>query len=334
MEPKMNVQKLKMLYLAKLFMEETDDEHRLTAQQIMGRLADWDISSNRKTLYEDLALLQEFGLDIQKERRGKDWFYYLGARDFELPELKLLVDSVQSAKFMTERRSRELIEKLGMLVSRYQSRYLHRQVAISGRVKSANVNIYDNVDKIHDAINANRQIRFKYYQWNVRKEKVYGHDGRWYHISPWALMWDDENYYLVGYDEEAEEKPLRHYRVDKMESLKITEEPRKGKKDFREFDLPHYTKSLFGMFGGEEKKVSLEAKNNMAGILIDRFGKDIFLVPVDEDHFKTQVDVAVSNQFFGWIFALGGDIRITGPEDVVEKMRREAKRLSEQYKEE
>ena len=119
-----------------------------------------------------------------------------------------------------------------------------------------------------------------------------------------------------------------------MESLKITEEPRKGKKDFREFDLPHYTKSLFGMFGGEEKKVSLEAKNNMAGILIDRFGKDIFLVPVDEDHFRTQVDVAVSNQFFGWIFALGGDIRITGPEDVVEKMRREAKRLSEQYKEE
>ena len=195
-----------------------------------------------------------------------------------------------------------------------------------------NVNIYDNVDKLHEAINANRQIRFKYYRWNVQKEKIYGHDGGWYQISPWALMWDDENYYLVGYDAEADERPIRHYRVDKMERLSLTEEPRQGQKDFRVFDLAHYTKSLFGMFGGEEKRVLLEAENDMAGILMDRFGKDIILVPTDEEHFKTVVTVAVSRQFYGWIFALGEGIRITGPEEVVAEMKQEAARLAEQYK--
>ena len=327
-----NNQKLKMLYLAKIFMEETDDDHRLTLQQIMTRLKDHGISSNRKTLYEDLELLGNYGLDILSEREGNQHYYYLGARDFELPELKLLVDSVQSAKFMTERRSRELIQKLETLTSRHQAQSLRRQVAISGRVKSMNVNIYDNVDKLHEAINANRQIRFKYYRWNVQKEKIYGHDGGWYQISPWALMWDDENYYLVGYDAEADERPIRHYRVDKMERLSLTEEPRQGQKDFRLFDLAHYTKSLFGMFGGEEKRVLLEAENDMAGILMDRFGKDIILVPTDEEHFKTVVTVAVSRQFYGWIFALGEGIRITGPEEVVAEMKQEASRLAEQYK--
>ena len=322
-------QKLKMLSLTKIFSEETDDTHALTMPEIIEKLGSYGVNADRKTLYQDFDELRRYGIDIISEQTGRSCYYHLGQRIFELPELKLLVDSVQSAKFITDKKSTKLIRKLESLVSKYEAKQLHRQVTIYGRVKTMNESIYYNVDKIHDAINASCQIRFKYFQWNIKKEMQLRKEGAWYQISPWALMWDDENYYLVAYD--AVDDAIKHYRVDKMLRISVTDKKRQGQEQFKQFNLPKYTKSLFGMFSGEETNVTLEAANSMAGILIDRFGKDIFIVPIDENHFRTSVNVTVSRQFLGWIMALGKDIQIVSPNSVVEKMQIEAKRLADQY---
>lgn len=328
-ERKGDNQKLKMLYLAKIFSEETDDQHSLTMLEIITKLAANGVNADRKTLYLDFEELRRFGLDIIATKVGRDCYYHLGNRDFELPELKLLVDSVQSAKFITDKKSNELIKKLEALVSKHEGKQLHRQVVISGRIKTMNESIYYNVDKLHEAISAGCQIRFKYYQWNVQKKMELRKDGDWYQISPWALMWDDENYYLVGYD--TEDDKIKHYRVDKMLRISILDDKREGLDQFKKFNMPRYTKSLFGMYGGEETSVTIEGRNDMVGVMIDRFGKDIFLVPIDDGHFRTVVNVAVSNQFLGWIMALGDGIKITGPEPVVQQMKAEIARLSAQY---
>lgn len=321
--------KMKMLHLIRIFTEDTDDEHALTLQDIIAKLSSVDITADRKTLYADFEDLRHYGFDIIAEQRNRTTYYHLGERDFELPELKLLVDSVQSAKFITTRKSRELIKKLEKYVSRYQAAQLHRQVFIAGRVKSMNESIYYNVDKLHDAINSGVQICFQYGQWNLNKEMELRREGAWYQVSPWALTWDDENYYLVAFDAEAD--MIKHYRVDKMLRITATEEPRQGKKTFKAFDMAKYSKSVFGMFTGEETAVTLEAENHMAGVVIDRFGKDITITPVDDAHFRTTVNVTVSPQFIGWIIALGKSIRIVGPAAVVERMREEIRRLNEQY---
>jgi predicted DNA-binding transcriptional regulator YafY len=328
-ERKGDNQKLKMLYLVKIFSEETDDLHQLTMPEIISRLASYGVNANRKTLYLDFEELRNFGLDIITNKVGHDYYYGLGSRDFELPELKLLVDSVQASKFITDKKSSELIKKLESLVSRYEGKQLQRQVVISGRVKAMNESIYYNIDRLHEAIGNGYQIRFKYYQWNVNKEMILRKDGAWYQVSPWALMWDDENYYLVAYD--ATDGKIKHYRVDKMLSISVTKEKRLGQEQFKRFDMPRYTKSLFGMYGGEIVKVTLEARNDMVGVIIDRFGKDILIAPVDSERFRVNVDVSMSNQFLGWIMAVGDGIKIIGPAAVVEKMREEVRRLADQY---
>ena len=322
-------QKLKMLYLTKIFMEETDDEHALTMPQLIEKLNAYGVNADRKTLYMDMEELRTFGLDIISEQQGRKWYYYIGARDFELPELKLLVDSVQSSKFITDRKSSELRRKIESLASRHEAKKLQRQVFIAGRIKTMNESIYYNVDRLHEAIGTDSQIRFKYYQWNVNKEMELRRDGEWYQTSPWSLMWDDENYYLIAYN--SEDGTIRHYRVDKMLDISTVDERREGKEEFKKFDLPHYTRSLFGMFGGEEKKITIEAANEMVGVMIDRFGKDIIITPLDEGRVSITVNVAVSDQFLGWIIALGEGVRITAPEDVVDQMRQAARRLTEQY---
>ena len=322
-------QKLKMLYLAKIFSEHTDDERGLTMPELIERLAAYDVSADRKTLYADLEELRRFGMDIISEQRGHSTFYSLGAREFELPELKLLVDSVQAAKFITDRKSRDLIRKLEGLVSQRQAGQLHRQVLIAGRVKTMNESIYYNIDKLHTAINADQQIRFQYFQWNVRKEMELRHDGQWYQVSPWALMWDDENYYLVAFDAAAGK--IKHYRVDKMLRIRLLEERRRGREHFRDFDMGSYARGMFGMFGGEEEDVALEGEGCMVGAVIDRFGKDIPITPLEGGRFRAGVRVVASEQFFAWIVGLGGGVRIVGPERVVAAMREVARRLREEY---
>ena len=322
-------QKLKLLYLTKILMEETDDGHGLSRQNIIDRLNARGISADRKTLYSDFEELRAFGIDIITEHEGNDWTYHIGEREFELAELKLMVDSVQSARFITERKSRELIKKLESLVSRHEAKQLHRQVLISGRVKTMNESIYYNVDKIHTAINADSRIRFQYFQWNVKKEMVLRHNGAWYQVSPLALVWDNENYYLIGYDSAS--RQIRHYRVDKMLKISATAQKREGRDAFSSIDIPGYSRQLFGMYGGEETRVALEASDHMAGILIDRFGQDIRIIPGNNATFTAYVNVAVSPQFLGWVFSLGKDVRILGPEKVVEMMKEEGVRLLHQY---
>ena len=328
-ERKGDHQKLKMLYLAKIFLKETDAQHALTMPEIIDKLSLCGVNADRKTLYLDFEELRDFGIDIAAERAGRSCRYRLANRDFELPELKLLVDAVQSSKFITDKKSNELIRKLESLASKYDAKLLQRQVIISGRVKTMNESIYHNVDKLHDAINAGCQIRFIYFQWNIKKQMAVRKDGAWYQISPWALMWNDGYYYLVAYD--ANENMIKHYRVDKMMKICVVDEKRKGQELFRKFSTPRYYKSLFGMNSGKETNVTLEAANHMAGILIDRFGKDIFIDRKDEDHFRTTVNVTVSSSFLGWIMSLGEDIRIVYPKSVVDMMAHEAQRLAAQY---
>ena len=328
-ERKGDNQKQKMLYLARLFMEETDDDHYITMPEILQKLAENGVNADRKTIYRDIEELKKFGLDILTSQDGRNYYYYLGSRDFELAELKLLVDAVQSSKFISEHKSRDLIGKIESLASRHDASQLHRQVLIAGRVKTMNESIYYNVDKLHTAINSDRQIKFRYYDWDLDKQLKPRYDGMWYQLSPWALVWDDEMYYLVVFD--SKHDTVTHYRVDKMKEITILDDAREGKEAFRGFNLADYTKSLFGMYAGKETRVTLEAENYMVGVLIDRFGKDIIIAPVDDDHFKTTVTVAVSKHFLGWVISLGGGVRIAGPENVVEQMKNMIEQLSESY---
>ncbi len=327
--PKGNNQKLKLLYLARIFMEETDEGHGLTMPELISRLDEYGVQASRKTLYLDLEELRHFGLDIVAQPFRNICTYHLASREFELAELKLLVDSVQSAKFITEKKSRQLIRKLESLASSHEARMLQRQVLITGRVKTMNESIYYNVDKLHTAIHSNSIIRFHYFQWDVHKNMQLRHDGAWYVVSPWALARNDENYYLVGYD--AASDRIKHYRVDKMLHISLENQPRQGQERLKDFDPASYSRRLFGMFGGREVKVTLEAENRLAGIIIDRFGKDVRLIPRDDTRFTVTVDVAVSGQFLGWITGLGEGIRVVGPPEVVAQMRATAARLTEQY---
>lgn len=322
-------QKTKLLSLVRIFEMETDENHPITIKQLIEKLESSGTPADRKTLYSDIEELRGAGYDIISENRGRYSNYYLGARRFELAEIKLLVDSVQSAKFITERKSGMLIKKLEDFVSIHQAKHLKRQVIISGRVKTMNESIYYNVDKLHAAIAEKKQIQFQYFQWNRNKNMEIRKGGKLYRVSPYCLMWDDENYYLVAYDEKSD--ILKHYRVDKMKSITMLGEKILGEKKFQEFNVAKYSNSLFGMFGGEPEHVTLHCKNDMAGIIIDRFGKQITLTSIDNDSFKVVVDVAISPQFLAWVIALGEGARITAPSHVVEQMRGEVERLSRQY---
>lgn len=328
--PRGTNQKFKLYRLAQIMLERTDDDHYITMPEIMSALGEYEITADRKSIYNDLRDLETLGIEVEGEPVGNRYHYHVVNRPFELPELKLLVDAIQSSKFITERKTNALIKKLEQLVSKYEAVKLQRQVYVTGRIKTMNESIYYTVDAIHNAISENKKIKFQYYQWNVKKEMELRHNGAWYHISPWGLSWDDENYYLVGYDSDAGQ--IKHYRVDKMLHIQMSEEKREGKEHFKKLDMADYAKKSFGMFGGKEQEVKLLVTNNLAGVIIDRFGKDVMMIPEDEDHFTVNVDVHVSKQFLGWIISLGEGVRIVGPSEVVEQMKQEIERLVRQYK--
>lgn len=314
--PKGKNQKLKLYYLSKILIEKTDEEHSLTIREIQDELLKYDVTADRKSLYDDVDALRVMGIEVAKERIGSTYGYRVISKQFEIAELKLLVDAIQSSKFITEKKSNALIKKLTGFASSYEEDQLRRQVYVSGRIKSMNESIYYNVDEIHEAIAENLQIRFEYYQWNLEKKLVPRRE-KPYVVSPWALHWDDENYYLIAYDSESGK--IKHYRVDKMRRITVLDEKREGKDIFKAFNMVAYAKKNFGMFGGEERNVTLVFKNTMVGVLIDRFGKDIHIHRVDDDRSETTVTVFVSDQFFGWVFGLGGEVKILEPKDVKEQ---------------
>lgn len=303
-----NNQKLKLLYLTKIFMEKTDDSHALTLAEITAQLNAYEVTADRKTLYLDFEELKRYGLDIVSEQCGKTVVYHLASRQFELAELKLLVDSVQSAKFITEKKSNSLIKKLESLVSEHEAKQLHRQVITAGRVKTMNESILINVDSIPRCPSMiTSRLAFQYFQWTPAKERELRHDGQRYVISPWHLVWDAENYYMIGYDSYSE--MIKHFRVDKMLRISSTDEKREGQKKMKELNIAAYSRSLFGMLGGESKHVTLECHNSMAGIIIDRFGKDTPMMKKDDEHFMAHVDVIPSDQFLGWLLDLAVELK-------------------------
>lgn len=308
--PKSYGQKLKILYLAQLLCERSDESHPLTTKEIIDYLAVQGIHAERKSIYDDISALQNFGMDIIAIRE-KPGGYYLASRRFELAELKLLVDAVQASKFVTTKKSRELISKLETLTSHREAGQLHRQVIVAQRGKSSNEQIYYNVDEIYAAIAADCAIRFQYFEWSVRKEMVPRKNGAYYEVSPWLLTWEDENYYLIAYDSAA--GILKYYRVDKMLHLTVCETPREGRAVFDTLDIAGFAKKTFGMFAGDETMVILQCDASLTGVMIDRFGLDVAMRPDGKDQIRVRANVAVSRQFFGWLAGLGSGVRIMSP---------------------
>lgn len=322
-------QKLKMMYLAKLFYNETDENHGVTMPEIIAYLDRNDIKAERKSIYSDMELLKDWGMDIISDGAGKNTRYLLASRDFELAELKLLVDSVQAAKFITEKKSRTLIGKIEKMTSKYEAGELQHQVFVSGRVKAGNESVYYNVDMISQAIDADCEIEFYYCSWNTDKQLVKRRGGDIYVVSPFALVWDDEYYYLVGIEDGS--NLIKHFRVDKMMNMSLNSNRRKGTEIFEKIDMASYSKRLFGMFEGEIMKVRIKAADDMAGVFIDRFGNEIPIIKGSDGTFETVVEVAVSRQFIGWIIGLGESVTILGPDKAVEEIQKQVRFLNDRY---
>ena len=326
--PKGTNQKRKLMVLARFLQKHSDEEHPLTLGQLQEELERWNAPAERKSIYDDMEQLRQLGLDVQT-RRGVGGGWFIGQRDFELAELKLLVDAVQSSRFLTQKKSSALIGKLESLASVHQARQLQRQVYVDRRIKTMNESIFYNVDRLHGAIGANRVISFHYFEMNMNKERVFRRGGAEYQVTPYGLIWDNENYYLAGFDHLHRE--MRHYRVDKMAELAVTCLPVEGVA--ADFDIASYAQKHFGMFSGKEGLVSLRCDNRLVGVVLDRFGREVILVPDGEAHFTVTVQAVVSPQFLGWVFGLGAGVEIKAPNWAREMLRRQLEAVAEHYKE-
>ncbi len=325
-----HAQKLKPLYIMDYLLKNSDEQHPVSMKQIISYLESQGISAERKSVYSDIDALRFYGLDIVQSESGKTTGYFIGERTFELPELKLLVDSVQSSKFITRNKTGSLIKKIETLASMHEAQLLQRQVFVANRIKQMNESIYYNVDEIHNGISHNKQIRFKYFRYTVDKKKEYRRGGDFYQVSPFALTWDDENYYLIAYDSEFGE--IRHFRVDKMDKISVTETDRDGMSTYKALDIGVYTKKVFGMFSGTEERVTLRFDNSLVGAVLDRLGQDSMIIPDGDSHFTVTTDVIVSPQFFAWVAGFGPDARIVSPEIVVSQMRDHIESVAQQYR--
>ena len=320
-------QKLKLLLLRDYLLQNTDENHGVTVRQMIEHLDRCGVKAERKSLYSDLDALGEggYGMDILSDN-GR---YSLASRDFELQEVKLLVDMVQSSNFITKRKTQALIKKLETLVSVHDAKLLERNVYVRNRVKAMNESVYINVDKISEAIADDRLLRFQYFQYNTRKQKELRHGGRLHEVSPFALIWVDQNYYLLAYS--AEHESMRHYRVDRMTRITSAEGPRRGKEVFAGTDMSTYTTKVFNMFTGEEKRVRLRCDASLADPVIDRFGEDVSMIPEGDDAFTVTVDVVVSPQFYAWLTPFGTRVEILDPPEVREGFRRQLQALLKLY---
>lgn len=328
--PRSEGQKLKLIRLLTLLIEHTDETHGLTMPEIVSALGEYGITAERKSLYDDLLALEELGFTVEKTSTRPPR-YYLAERIFELAELKLLVDAIQSSKFITEERSRLLIDKLKRFAGKYGSQELSRTVYVEGRAKTMNRAVLYSIDEIHRAINLEREISFKYFSYNYKKERVLHRGGAVYNVSPLALIWREENYYLVAYDGQTD--TIRNFRVDKMCEVTLTDRDRLIPEGQRRLNSADYSRKIFGMYRGEETAVTLECTHNMANIFIDRFGQDVPLIPC-EGGFRASVNVMVSPQFYGWLMGLGTDVRIKSPEWVRRGYLDELKKIVDCYGEE
>lgn len=328
--PKMPNQKLKLLYLMKIFLEKTDESHPITLAELSEELGKYGISAERKSLYDDIETLRVYGINVcvKRDRRVG---YYVAERDFAPAELKMLVDAVQSSKCISPKKSSELIRKIESLGSRYQGAELHGQVNMEHRLKATNEEIYKNIEYIYTAISTNKKIRCKYFEWNSYKQRILRKDGKLYFLDPLALHWDDENYYLIAY--EAESQLIKHFRVDKLLSVVVLDEDREDVREVVDFQVPLYSRQLFGMYGGESSNVVIRCHNSLAGVVIDRFGIDVTILSNKDDHFVFSAKVMVSPTFFSWIMGFGDKMKVLSPEPVANRIKSLAEELVRCYEE-
>jgi len=301
--------KLRILYLARFLAQQSDEEHPVTLQEILEELSRCGIDAERKSVYDDLEQLRMFGMDIVSVK-GKNFGYYLGQRDFQLPELKMLIDVVQASPFLTRGKSMDLIAKLEALASRPQAHQLRRQVYVMNRVRTDNERLYYAVDGINTAINLDRKVAFRYFDWTAGGRKIYRREGRLYTADPVALC-VDRHYYLVAYDSAI--SSYRHYRVDRMEELTVTDQPRSPLPEG--FDLGEYVKTIFDMYNGETRTVTLRFARHLTNVVTDRFGTTAH-IRADGDDFALTAAVEVGPTFFGWLFQLGAEAELVKPADV------------------
>lgn len=323
--PRSEKQKLKLYYVIDIMEKLTDEDHPISVGEIIDRLSAIGISAERKSIYRDFEAMESLGYEIIPVH-NKRFRYYLANRRFETAELRLLVDAVQASRFITKRKSNELIKKLEGLTTVYDAEKLQSQVFVANRIKSSNESIYYNVDRIHNAIQANAKIVFSYFNWDLRKNKVYRRGGQSYHISPWALCWMNENYYMVGYETESQQ--IKHFRVDRMASISLTSESRDGKDKFKDIDMAVYAKRFFGMYNGDIDSVTLNCSKDLTNAVIDRFGSDVaFNVSDDGESFDVTVDVALSPVFYAWVFTFGGAVKIISPAYAADELKNMAKQF-------
>ena len=318
--------KRKLPILAKMLLERSDEEHPISRQEMQEELERWGLSAERKSIYDDMEQLQELGLDVHS-RQGRGGGWYVGAREFELAELKLLVDAVQSSRFLTKRKSDALIRKLEGLTSVHQARQLQRQVYVDRRVKTMNESIFYNVDRLQGAIAANKVVTFRYFEYNARRERVFRREGERYRLTPYSLIWDSENYYLAGWDEHRNE--VRHYRVDKMADIVVSQSKGYPRGDWT---AEGYARKHFGMFSGTPCRLKLRCEDRLAGVVIDRFGLEVPLSPDGEGHFTVTVDVVASPPLWGWLFGLGLGVEVLGPEWAAEEFAARLERAAALYR--
>lgn len=326
--PRSANQKKKLMILRKILLERTDENRVLTMRELISALAANDIRAERKSVYDDINALRELGLDV-RVKRGKSVGYYVDERDFGPAELKLLADAVSSSKFITESQCRELMQKLAALAGANDRKYLNRSVYVSNRVRGeAGSEIYKSIDVLFEAMNADRQVSFKYFNWNAKKQKEYRRGGEKYTVSPWSLIWDDSHYYLAAFDSGRHE--MRHYRVDKIESAAMIEESRReGEHEFKRYDVGTACEgSMFGMFGGRTETVTLRCDNSCANTMIDRFGRGVTVLN-DGDSFRIHVKIVPGETFYGWVAGYAGKVRIISPDWVKEQFEETVKKSIE-----
>ena len=311
--PKSDNQKLKIFYILDYLKENSHQDHPVRASELLSMLErQHNIVCDRKTVYSDIAALQDYGVDIVSIP-GKNGGYYIASRNFELPELKLLIDAVSSSRFLTEKKSRELIEKLCNECSVYDAQLMRRDVLVSGRVKSMNETIYYSVDSIQDAIAQNLQITFRYFDWGMDGKRHYRE--KKYQASPYGLCQDHENCYLLAH---SPRYGITSYRVDRMSDICLTEEKRTPCPELSGKNLQQHANRLFQMYAGDATTVKLRFHRDLINVVIDRFGRETMLIPDGPDHFVFTVNVAVSPMFLSWVIGFGSKAKVLFPASVAQ----------------
>ena len=305
--------KLRPFYVAKMLYEQTDEDHYLTIAQIMEQLEkDYGISTSRGTVGDDIKALQELGVEIEVVPSTQKRFSLIGRR-FDLPELKTLIDAVESARFIPKKKSAALVEKLGSLTSQHNTEKLVRNVDVENRLKADNEKIYYIMEALNDAINASKKVSFQYFTYNVRKEQKLKYDGYTYVFSPYKLIWNGDYYYVVGFSEKH--KGIGSFRVDRIARCpKILDED--AVQPPKNFDLNVYLNSMFRMYNGQRKQIELVCSNDVMDAIIDKFGKDVHVLANDMKSFRAVIESSVGSVFYSWIFGFGGKVVIKSPEDV------------------